>query len=73
MNQNEWERQMGLLKANAPLHIPHKYEIHPGSRGPNLYCGDCATVIIKEGSLYLDELVEEAMKHELNNHPKEKS
>lgn len=64
---NEWEKDLKLLLPPT-VTIPHRYELRPGKRGPRVYCADCACQITRDGSLFLDEVVEDAMKHELANH-----
>lgn len=64
---NDWEKELKLL-VPPPVDIPHRYELRPGKHGPIIYCGSCASTISRNTSLYLDEIVEDAMKHELANH-----
>lgn len=67
MTITEWERQLKALTPES-ANLPQHYEVLPGLRGPNVKCTLCSQLVVTEGPVYLSELVEDVLAHELNNH-----
>jgi len=67
-----WEDELAALVKSKKVvnieNIPDRYEIRPGLTGPNLVCTTCAREISTNVSTRLVDLVEEAAKHDLDNH-----
>lgn len=66
---NDWEKALDKVIRGEPR-VPHRYELRPGEKGPAIYCSTCSRIVTPEATVFVDEIVEEAMAHEKDTHPR---